>query len=134
MLIISLQVAFGHQENAKASGAIIDPLMVHHAHIEDEQRIILSVFGGVSNGRGGKRAGFRSLLELAYNWSEGLRFGSEVLIPFSNTGFDSNHYGIGDIELWPIKYAFVSEKETILTGILTLGLPTGSESKGVRRG
>lgn len=33
--------AFGHNEGAPFSAAVIDPLIVHHAHLEDEQRLNL---------------------------------------------------------------------------------------------
>ena len=37
---------FGHEEGAPFSGAIPEPIIVHHAHIEDEQRLNFAVLGG----------------------------------------------------------------------------------------
>ncbi len=126
-------IAAAHEEGADFSGAIIEPLRVHHAHIEDEQRLNL---GGVSGLRtdSGKRGAFASSIELAAAWDAEFRFGSEIFIPFSNTGNDSNNFEIGDIEFWPIKYAFINRPETILTGVLSFVLPTGSESRGLGTG
>lgn len=75
---------------------------------------------------------FSTFLELAVTWTEDFRFGSEIFIPFSNTGTSTHHVGQDDIELQPIKYAFVNEPETVLTGAFSLSLPTGDESKGLR--
>ena len=82
----------------------------------------------------GKRTAFENSLELGVAWSEDFSLGSEVLIPFSNTGDDRDDYSIGDIELWPIKYAFVNSPETILTGVLSFTLPSGDKSKGLGEG
>ena len=41
------KTAFGHQEGAPFSGAIIDPLAAHHAYIENEQRINFSLVNHV---------------------------------------------------------------------------------------
>lgn len=133
-VIILSQTAFGHEEGAPFSGAIIDPLDVHHAHIEDEQRINFSFLDGFRDEEGEKRTAYSTSLELAVDWTGKFRLGSEVVIPFSNTGSDRNVYNIGDIELWPIKYAFIKKPETILTGVLSFGLPTGDESKGLGEG
>ncbi len=134
LVIMVPRSVFGHEESAPFSSAIIEPLKVHHAHIEDEQRINFSYFDGFREEDGRKRTAFSNTVELANHWTGEFRIGSEVVIPFSNTGFDKNEYNIGDIEFWPIKYSFINEPETILTGVLSLGLPTGSESKGFGEG
>ena len=38
-IIFYAQIVYSHEVGAPFSGAIIDPLEVHHAHIEDEQRL-----------------------------------------------------------------------------------------------
>jgi hypothetical protein len=129
-----LSRADAHEEGAPFSGAIIDPLRVHHAHIEDEQRINLFVVDGLRGETDKKRSAFRSSLELALDWTGEFRLGSEILIPFSNAGVDRDEYGIGDIEFWPIKYAFINKPETIFTGVISLELPTGSERRGLGEG
>lgn len=133
-LMIIPQVVLGHEEGASFSGAIIEPLKVHHAHIEDEQRINSSFLDGFREEAGGKRTAFSNSLELAIDWTNEFRIGAEALIPFSNTGFDKDDYSIGDIEFWPIKYAFINEPETIFAGVLSFKLPTGSESRGLGEG
>ena len=117
-----------HQEGAKFSGALIDSLTVHHAHIEDEQRLNFSFLKNFQNSRE-EREVFSTSLELAVDWSEEFRWGSEILIPLSNGG--SNGYGLMDIEIWPIKYAFLNEPETIFTGVVSTTLPTGDKSRGL---
>ncbi len=133
-LAISTEAAFAHEDGAPFSGAIIEPLDVHHAHIEDEQRINLIHIDGLREKSGTKRTALYGSMELAVDWTGGFRVGSEIFIPFSNKGLDKNHYGIGDMVVWPVKYAFINEPETIFTGALTLVLPTGSESRGLGKG
>lgn len=70
-------------------------------------------------------------LELAFTWLDNFRLGSEFFIPFSNTGVSNAEYGFGDIEIQPIKYAFLNLPETVLTGALALSLPTGDKSRGL---
>jgi len=120
--------AQAHQEGAEFSGAIIDSLTVHHAHIEDEQRLNFSFLKDLDGANEKKRI-FSTSLELAADWSGESRWGSELLIPLSNEGADG--YGLMDIEIWPIKYAFLNEPETILTGVLSTTLPTGDKSRGL---
>ena len=119
---------FAHEKGAPFSGAIIDPLRVHHGHIENEQRLNSFYFNGF-----GSNSGFSNSYEIAFRWNKKFNFGSEMLIPFSNSGIN-NEYGIGDIELWPIKYAFINDPQTIFTGVLNLNIPTGNTFKGLGEG
>ncbi len=122
--------AGAHEAGAPFSSALAKPILLHHAHIEDEQK--LNFVGFKNFHRADKEANaFRSSLELAVTWTEDFRFGTEVFIPFSNTGTSTHHVRLGDIDLQPIKYAFVNEPETVLTGAFSLTLPTGDESKGL---
>jgi hypothetical protein len=125
--------AFAHEVGAPFSGAIVEPFKVHHAHIEDEQRLN-SEF--LNNFRAGseQRAAFINNLELAASWGNEFRIGSEIFIPFSNTGPRKSDYSLGDIVLQPLKYALINKPETIITGVMSLKLPTGSESKGLGAG
>ncbi len=134
MMILAPGGVFGHQVGAPFSGAIIEPLEVHHAHIENEQRLSVAYLDGFSKEGGVKRAAFANIVELAAVWTSEFNIGSEVVIPFSNTGDAKDPYDIGDIEVWPIKYAMINKPETILTGMLSVKLPTGSESKGLGEG
>jgi len=119
-----------HEGGAPFSGAFPEPLILHHAHIEDEQRIN---FVGLKNFRTEEKevTAFATSLELAVTWLDDFRFGSEMFIPFSNTGTSNNHFGLGDIEIQPIKYAFLNQPETVVTGVFSLALPTGDESRGL---
>ncbi|MDH3257033.1 MAG: hypothetical protein OEM27_05400 [Nitrospinota bacterium] len=122
--------AGAHEVGTPFSGAFPEPILLHHAHIEDEQRINLSRFENFRTGRGEESA-LSGEMELAFTWLDNFRLGSEVFIPFSNTGVSNDKYGIGDLELQPIKYAFLNLPETVLTGALSLRLPTGDESRGL---
>ncbi len=122
--------AGAHEAGAPFSGAFPEPIILHHAHIEDEQRINLV---GLNNFRRDdeETTAFFSSLELAIAWFDDFHFGSEIFIPFSNTGTSNNHFGLGDIEIQPIKYAFLNQPETVVTGVFSLTLPTGDESRGL---
>jgi len=122
--------AEAHEAGSPFSGAFPEPILLHHAHIEDEQRINFSRFENFRTQRG-EEATLSAEMELAFTWSDDFRLGSEIFIPFSNTGVSNDKYGIGDIEIQPIKYAFLNMPETVLTGALNLGLPTGDESRGL---
>jgi hypothetical protein len=119
-----------HEAGAPFSGAIPEPILLHHAHIEDEQKLN---FVGLKDFRTEEkeRAAFFSSLELAVTWLDDFRLGSEIFIPFSNTGTFNDKFGLGDIEIQPIKYAFLNKPETVITGAFSLILPTGDESKGL---
>jgi hypothetical protein len=122
--------AGAHEAGAPFSGAFPELILLHHAHIEDEQRINLV---GLKNFRTEEKEMIASVssLELAVTWLNDFRFGSEIFIPFSNTGTSNNHFGLGDIEIQPIKYAFLNQPETVVTGVFSLILPTGDESRGL---
>lgn len=133
--LYSSGLALAHESSSAYSSAISDPIKVHHAHIEDEQSINFSFDDDFQKEDGGsKRFAFETNLELAIAWNEELNLGSEISIPFSNRGNDDDRYGLGDIEFWPIKYAFLNEPERILTGVLSIGLPTGDEAHGFGEG
>jgi len=134
-ILSTSSAAFGHEEGTPFSGAISEPIRVHHAHIEDEQSFKFSFIDDFRKEEGDKgRSAFESSLELATAWNDDFDLGSEILIPFSNTGNDDNRYALGDIELWPIKYAFINQPERILTGVLSIGLPTGDKTHGFGEG
>jgi hypothetical protein len=122
--------AEAHEPGAPFSGAFPEPLLLHHAHIEDEQRINFSHFENFRTQRGEESA-LSAEMELAFTWSDDFRLGSELFIPFSNTGISNGKYGLGDLEIQPIKYAFLNLPETVLTGAFSVSLPTGDESRGL---
>ena len=136
IFVLSMSSAVsGHEEGAPFSGAIGEPFRVHHAHIEDEQSFNFAFNDDFRKEEGEKeRFAFESSLELATTWNDDFSLGSEILIPFSDTGNDDNRYALGDIELWPIKYAFINQRERIMTGVLSIGLPTGDKTHGFGEG
>ena len=119
-----------HEAGTPFSGASPEPLLLHHAHIEDEQRINLTRFENFRTERGEESA-LSAEMELAFTWLEDFSLGSEIFIPLSNTGVSNDEFGIGDIEIQPIKYAFLNLPETVLTGAISVSLPTGDESRGL---
>ncbi len=134
-----------HEEGAPFSGAIIEPLKVHHAHIEDEQKFNLFFLDGApveaeegeeEEDRKTRRDILSHTYEMAWHYDDDFRWGSEIIIPFSNEGENDGHrvYGLGDIEFQPLKYAFVNKPETILTGMIAITAPTGSRSRGFSEG
>jgi len=127
ILILLSNDCFSHEEGGNYSGAIIDPLRVHHAHIENEQKIDFSLIYGIDNLDGNN--GFSHSLELALKWDDNFLWGSEIFIPYSDVG--GSGAGIDDIEVQLIKHAFINEPETILTGSFGMSLPTGNKSKGL---
>ncbi len=133
-LVFSLSASsttFGHEVGAPFSGAISEPVILHHAHIEDEQSLNMAFRDDFQKEAGDqKRFAFDSSLELATAWDHDFSFGSEIFIPFSETGNDNDRYALGDIEIWPIKYAFLNQPERVVTGALSIGLPTGSSAYG----
>lgn len=122
-----------HEEGAPFSGAIIDPIETHHAHIENEQRLNLGTIQGLRSVNG-RRNATESSVEVATTWTKQFRFGSEVRIPFSNTGDASGKFEVGDIEFWPVKYSFLAKPDEIATIYINSVLPTGSVSRGFGQG
>lgn len=122
-----------HEEGAPFSGAIIEPLLLHHAHIENEQRVNFSVLRGPEER---KRSGLDAELELG--WSNNrFDFGMEMFIPFSRRPGPEgagHEAGVGDIELRPLKFALVNRPDLILTTATALTLPTGDEHRGLGSG
>jgi len=122
---------FGHEEGAPFSGAISEPIKVHHAHIENEQSISFSFYDDFEKEEGDqKRSAMEASVEFGVAWNKAFNLGSEISIPLSDLGTDDNRYGLGDIELLPIKYAFLNQPETILTGAMSISLPTGDKTHG----
>src|SRR6266567_7373373 len=74
---------FAHELGAPFSGAILDPTILHHAHIENEQRFNFFALQGMTDDNGVKHAGYQGELELAYG-SPSYRYGFELFLPVSN--------------------------------------------------
>lgn len=134
--LLGVGPAAAHEVGAPFSGAIIDPLVLHHAHIENEQRVNLFFLHGVEGFGGQKRSAFKA--ELEFGWSNRkFKFGWEFFVPIARipSPTDRGHeVGIGDVELRPIKYAFINRPDLIVTTATAIGLPTGSERRGLGEG
>lgn len=74
---------------------------------------------------------FMNSLEVA--WSPNYRWGVEAQIPFSDQG-NGRTYGLGDIEVWPLKYSFLSVPDQVLTGVIRFTVPSGSTARGLGDG
>ncbi|MHB1309406.1 MAG: transporter family protein [Limisphaerales bacterium] len=125
-----------HEEGAPFSGAIIDPPLLHHAHIENEQRFNFFVLRGVRDGAGRKRTGYEGELELAYG-TPNFKYGAELFVPLVNLpepNGDGRFTGVGDIEIRPLKYALVMKPDFVVSTASAFGLPTGSKADGLGSG
>lgn len=135
-LLVSPSRLAAHEPGAPFSGAIIDPPILHHAHIENEQRLNFFVMRGVRDSTGRKRTGYEGELELAYG-SKDFRYGFEVFAPFfslPDPNGDGRETSIGDIEVRPLKYSLLMKPDFVLSTATAVGLPTGSESRGLGSG
>jgi len=130
-LLLIAPPVLAHEEGAPFTAAIVDPLIVHHAHLEDEQRLNFFFSKGFLRKDGKKRFVFMNEYELAF--AKDFTWGGEIFIPFS-TGGVNRDYGVGDIEIQPIKWAFINQPETIVTAALAFTLPTGSKKHGLGEG
>lgn len=129
-------VLLAHEEGAPFSGAIIDPIILHHAHIENEQRLNFFALNGVLDANGTKHTGYESEFELAFG-SPGYKYGFELFLPVENlAALDGRGRvtGLGDIEIRPLKYALVMKPDFVISTASGFGLPTGSRSDGLGSG
>lgn len=132
------ETALAHEQGAPFSGAIIDPFVLHHAHIENEQRVNVFSLHGVEETESGqrKRSAFESEVEAAWS-NKHFNFGGEVFVPIEvvpSPDGNGHEVGIGDIEIRPIKAALINKPDFILTTATSISVPTGSQSKGLGEG
>ncbi|MBI2751895.1 MAG: hypothetical protein HYX46_00020 [Betaproteobacteria bacterium] len=135
-LLAAAPSAGAHEAGAPFSAAIIDPLALHHAHIENEQRINFFALRRLKGFNDPKRNGFESELELGWA-NDKFTFGMEAFVPYRNIPSPDGagrETGIGDIEIRPIKYAFISQPDFAMSTATGIGLPTGSRSRGLGSG
>lgn len=112
----------GHKSQAPG---IIDPLVTHHAVLEDELKLNYagSQFDeeGVSEHTGS--------LELAYAASDLL--GIELFIPYGATSVaGSTDRGIGDVDLLLPKVSFVRDERLVMTTYVAVAIPTADRPAG----
>ena len=115
---------FAHELGAPFSGAILDPTILHHAHIENEQRFNFFALQGMTDHNGVKHFGYQGELELAYG-SPSYRYGFELFLPVSNLAAPDGQgrvMGLGDMEVRPLKYALLMKPD------LSSRPPAGSAS------
>ena len=135
-ILLGANPAAAHEVGAPFSGAIIDPLVLHHAHIENEQRVNFFLLRGLEGRRGRKRSGLEAEVEVGWA-SKNFKFGGEMFLPISSLpgpNGDGRVVGIGDLEIRPIKYAFVNRPDLVMTTATAIGLPTGSRRRGLGEG
>ncbi len=130
---LALPATGGHAEHPPHfSRAIVEPFRLHHAFLEDEFKLNSTWLRGPRID-GEKRAdGFEEVLELGWA-SDDHRWGAEILVPWSNLGEDRKE-GIGDIEIQPVKHAWINRPDEVLSTALGFGLDTGDESDGLGEG
>lgn len=127
--------ASAHEAGAPFSGAIIDPLVLHHAHIENEQRINLFGLRNVA-GSSPRRNGYEAELELGWS-NDKFNLGMEAFVPYRSVPSpegEGRQTGIGDMEIRPIKYAFINRPDFVMSTATGIGLPTGTQSRGLGSG
>ena len=136
MLMLVAIKANAHEAGAPFSGAIVDPLALHHAHIEAEQRInfFATRVPATSSNSGGRS--YESELEVG--WSNAVfNFGVEAFVPVVSVpspNGQGREVGIGDMEVRPIKWAFINRPDLVVSTATGVGLPTGNRSRGLGDG
>lgn len=128
--------AHAHEKNAPFSGAIIDPFELHHAHIENEQRVNLARSTLRNPESGEKTKALTTELELAWA-SPDYRYGFEIFIPYQRQTIPDEtgrNTGVGDIEIRPLKYALINDPQLVVTTATGLTLPTGDKARGLGEG
>ncbi len=124
--VLTPMSAFAHGGHTKQPPGIIDPLITHHAILEDELK--LNYFGSRF-----EKTGFSAhtgSLELAYAFTDLL--GVEVFVPFgitSRAGVVGG--GIGDLELLLPKISFLRRQGFVMTTYVATRIPTGDEASGL---
>ena len=135
-MLLSATRLQAHEEGAPFSGSIIDPIILHHAHIENEQRVNFFALNGVPDENGVKHPGYETELELAYG-SKNYRYGFELFLPIENMASPDGRgrvTGLGDMEIRPLKYALVMKPDFVISTASGFGLPTGSKKDGLGDG
>lgn len=136
--------AHGHEEE-RFSPAFVHPIELHHAHNETELRVNILFRRDVRYESVDEETGeeqivykdvFENVFEMAWASPDG-RLGIEAEVPFSSEGRDWRGeaiYGLGDIEIEPIRYSWVADREAVFTTSLGFILPTGDETDGLGEG
>ena len=118
--------AFAHGGHQGQSPGIIDPLVTHHAILEDELK--LNYFGSKFDEE--DFSGHTGSVELAFALTD--LIGGELFIPFGRTSVESEtRGGLGDLDILFPKISFVRKRGFVMTTYVALRAPTGDESSGL---
>lgn len=118
-------IAFAHSGHLKQPPGIIDPLITHHAVLEDELKI--NYFGSRFDEDG--RSLHMGLLELAYTFTD--LIGIEIFVPFGISSGERTAGGLGDLELQLPKISFLRRWGFVMTTYVATTIPTGDEAAGL---
>ncbi len=132
VLDFSTRAGAAHEQGAPFSDAIADPLVLHHAHIENEERINLFMLNRVQEAEVPGRQGYVAELELAYALPNH-RYGFEVFIPIINLPARQGQgrvTGLADVLLRPLKLALFMQPDLVIATATEVRLPTGSQRDG----
>lgn len=130
VLIASPSMA--HEEGAPFSGAMVDPIVQHHAHIESEERVNLAMVRTPSRGNGPGVCEAEGEAELAWG-APGHTFGFEIFLPVGLAIADGGSrptLGSRDIEVRPLKLALYTTSEVAISTATGLILPISSGGSG----
>ncbi len=130
LLVVALLALPGagraHGLHSAQSPAIIDPLLTHHAALEDELK--LNFFGARLEAE--RLTAATAFLELAWAFSD--LVGVELFLPFGVTAQDGLvEGGLGDVELQVPKVSFVRRFGWVMTTYAAVTLPTGRRAAGL---
>lgn len=124
--ILAAPRALAHGDHSAQPPSVIDPLITHHAVLEDELKLN---FASSRLGEDASQAHGASL-EVAYAFSDLL--GIEVFLPLGQTRLDGRtRSGLGDVRLQVPKVSFVRRYGWVMTAYAELTLPTGSQEAGL---
>ena len=114
---------FCHALHKSQPSGIIDPLVTHHAILEDELKFN---YFNVRNDDENLTANLSSL-EIAFAFSDLIGF--EVFLPFGFVEIDGiKSSGFGDIETFIPKISFIRKYGFIMTTYVAVRIPTGNEN------
>ncbi|MCH7948788.1 MAG: transporter [candidate division Zixibacteria bacterium] len=124
MIILCLSTAeiFGHGSHKSQPIGIIDPLVTHHAILEDELKFN---YFNLKNDNENLKANLSSL-EIAFAFTDLIGF--EIFLPFGSVEIDGIRYsGFGDIETFIPKISFIRKYGFVKTTYIAVRIPTGDE-------
>lgn len=125
LIILCLPTAdiFGHGSHKSQPIGIIDPLVTHHAVLEDELKIN---YFNIKNNNENLTANL-STLEIAFSFTDLIGF--EFFLPFGSVEIDDiKSSGFGDIETFVPKISFIRKYGFIMTSYVAVRILTGNES------